>query len=207
MGLTGLGMAGFVFGHMAGNLLVFLGPEAFNRYGHAIVSNKPLLYTAETLLLIGVFIHMICGIWLTRDNKNARDGRYAVDPIDQKAASLPSRTMIHSGVIIAVFIVLHLLHFKFGQVYEVTYDGVTMRDLHRNLVEVFGNPVYVAWYVGALVLLGMHLKHGFEACWQSLGFRHPVYSALIAKLSWVYTGVVTLGFISQPLYVFFFHRG
>jgi succinate dehydrogenase / fumarate reductase, cytochrome b subunit len=204
MGLSGLVMSGFVLGHMAGNMLIFVGPEAFNKYGHAIVSNKILLYGTEAVLLLAVFAHMICGIWLTRDNRAARSNRYSVDPDEQKAASLPSRTMIHSGVIIAVFIVLHLLHFKYGEIYMVTYDGVEMRDLFRNVTEVFAKPVYVAWYVAALILLGMHLKHGFEACWQSLGFRHPVYSSLIAKLSWAYALVVTLGFLSQPLYVFLF---
>jgi succinate dehydrogenase / fumarate reductase, cytochrome b subunit len=203
MGLSGLAMSGFVLGHMAGNMLLFFGPEAFNKYGHAIVSNKILLYGAEGGLLLAVFIHMICGIWLTRDNRAARENRYAVDAGEQKAASLPSRTMIHSGVVIAVFIVLHLLHFKYGNHYDVTYDGVMMRDLHRTVTEVFQNPAYVIWYLAALVLLGMHLKHGFEACWQSLGFRHPVYSNLIAKLSWAYALAVSLGFISQPLYVFF----
>lgn len=202
MGLSGLAMSGFVLGHMSGNLLLFIGPEAFNKYGHAIVSNKILLYGAEGVLLLAVMVHMICGIWLTRDNRAARHGRYAVDPADQKAASLPSRTMIHSGVVIAVFIVLHLLHFKYGNYYEVTYDGVVMRDLFRTVGEVFHNPAYVIWYLVALTLLGMHLKHGFEACWQSLGFRHPVYTKIIAKLSWVYALVVALGFISQPLYVF-----
>lgn len=202
MGLSGLAMAGFVFGHMAGNLLVFLGPRVFNSYGHAIVSNKPLLYGTETGLLLAVFVHMICGIWLTRDNNNARKNRYEAPASHGKEASLPSRTMIHSGVVIAVFIVLHLLHFKFGTVYEITYDGVTMRDLHRNMLEVFSQPGYVAWYVFAVTLLGFHLKHGFEACWQSFGFRHPVYSKMIGKLSWAYSLVVALGFISQPLYVF-----
>lgn len=207
MGLSGLVMGGFVLGHMAGNLLVFVGPEAFNKYGHAIVSNKPLLYGTEAVLLLAVFIHMICGIWLTRDNKNARPSRYAVESNGDKEVSLASKTMIHSGVIIGVFIVLHLLHFKFGTYYSVAYDGVEMRDLFRNMLEVFSNPVYVAWYVGAVALLGFHLGHGMASCVQSLGFRHPVYSRYIDKGAKAYGLIVALGFISQPLFVFFFHRG
>lgn len=207
MGLSGLAMSGFVLGHMAGNMLVFVGAEAFNKYGHAIVTNKPLLFGAETVLLLAVFVHMICGIWLTRDNKAARESRYALSPNGTKESTLASRTMIHSGVIIAVFIVLHLIQFKFGHVYSVSYDGVEMRDLHRNLIEVFSNPIAVAWYFAAVALLGFHLCHGVEASLQSLGFRHPVYTKIIHKVALCYGTVVALGFISQPIYVFFFLRG
>lgn len=211
MGITGLILSGFVFGHMAGNMLIFAGPEFFNSYGHAIVSNKPLLYGSEAVLLLAVFLHMAFGIWLTKDNKAAAgaasDNRYAVSASKDKESPLSSRTMIYTGVVIAVFIVLHLLHFKYGEYYTIVHDGVEMRDLHRLVVELFHEPVYVAWYVGALVLLCMHLRHGFEACWQSLGFRHPVYSEYIYKISWAYALVVSLGFISQPLYVYFFYKG
>lgn len=207
MGLSGLAMGGFVLGHMSGNLLVFAGPEAFNKYGHAIVSNKILLYGSEAGLLLSVFIHMICGIWLTRDNKAARETPYAVEASRGKEASLPSKTMIHTGVVIAIFIVMHLIHFKFGAWYNVTYDGVEMRDLFRNMLETFSNPFYVAWYVAAVALLGFHLSHGIAASFQSLGFRHPVYTKIINKVSIAYGLIIALGFMSQPLYVFFFQRG
>ena len=105
-----------------------------------------------------------------------------------------------------VFLILHLITFKYGTHYSVTYGGVEMRDLHRLIVEVFQSPVYVGWYVVCLILLGLHLKHGFFAAFNSLGFRHPRYSVCLKCIAWFYCLIVTAGFLSQPLYVYFIYR-
>jgi succinate dehydrogenase / fumarate reductase cytochrome b subunit len=83
-------------------------------------------------------------------------------------------------------------------------NGVPMRDLHRLMVEVFKQPAYVLWYVISLVLLGFHLSHGFGSVFQSFGLREEKFGNSIKKLSWAYAIVVALGFLSQPIYIFFF---
>lgn len=204
MGLAGAGWTLFVAGHMAGNLLIFAGPEAFNRYGHAIVSNKPLLYGTEAFLIICLLTHVLLGINLTLQNKKAKPQKYAVSAVSEKKSSWASKTMAIHGTIILFFIIYHLITFKWGPVYMIEHGGETMRDLHRLVVEVFANPSYVVGYFVCLVLLGIHLSHGASSVFQSLGANHPRYTPLIKKAGWLYAVVVAGGFISQPLYVFFF---
>jgi succinate dehydrogenase / fumarate reductase cytochrome b subunit len=123
-------------------------------------------------------------------------------PSGAKGVSLASQTMAIQGTLILVFVITHLIGFKFGAYYETTVNGVVMRDLHRLVVEVFSNPVAVAWYVIALILLGMHLSHGFGSIFQSLGLRTRSNAEKLNKLSWAYAVIVAGGFLSQPIYVF-----
>jgi succinate dehydrogenase / fumarate reductase cytochrome b subunit len=203
MGFTGLVWAGFVFTHMAGNLLIFAGADIYNKYGHAIITN-PLLIPAEIFLVLALATHVFLAIKLTIENRAAKGSRYHAAPNGEKAGSLASRTMAIQGSLVLAFIILHIITFKFGTYYETTVSGVVMRDLHRLIVEVFQQPIYVVWYLVALVMLGFHLKHGFGSIFQSLGLKNDHYAPMINKLSCIYAIVVALGFISQPLYVFFF---
>jgi succinate dehydrogenase / fumarate reductase, cytochrome b subunit len=201
MGLCGGVWALFVFGHMAGNMLILVSAEMYNKYGHAIVSNKPLLYGTEAILLGTVLIHAFFGIMLSIENRKARPSKYAMSPSGEKRATTASRTMIYHGSILLFFIVYHLITFKYGTEYAVTYDGVEMRDLHRLVIEVFQNPMYVAGYIVCLGLLGWHLSHGVSSLFQTLGWNHPKYTPFIKVASCIYGVVITAGFISQPLYV------
>ena len=197
----------FVFGHMAGNMLILLGAEAYNKYGHAIITNKPLLYGTEAALIGAILVHVIVGFWLTYENRKAKPQKYAVAASSAKAAPRSSKTMIFHGSIILVFIILHINTFKYGTEYYATYGGVEMRDLHRLIVEVFQNPMYVLGYIVCLGLLGVHLSHGFGSVFQSFGFNHPKYTKTIKKVSWIYAIVVAGGFIVQPIYVYLIYRG
>lgn len=202
MGLTGLVWAGFVFGHMAGNFLLFVSADAYNTYGHLLTSSN-IIYVAEAVLIVALVIHIVCAVSLTYENRRSRgNSRYAMTPSGSKGVTLASRTMAVQGSLVLVFIITHLRGFKFGTVYETTVNGVVMRDLHKLVVEVFSNPLAVAWYVVALVLLGLHLSHGFGSIFQSLGLRTRSNAKTIDKLSWTYAIVVALGFLTQPIYVF-----
>lgn len=203
MGICGLVWTGFVLGHMAGNMLIWYSAEAFNKYGHAIVSNKPLLYTAEVVLLLSIIGHVVIGIWLTIENRKAAPQKYAVAATPQKRARFGSKTMAYQGTIILFFIIYHLITFKYGAYYTVTYDGVEMRDLARLMVEVFQQPGYVVGYIVCLILLGIHLSHGASSVLQTLGLGNPRYKNFVQTAAWFYAIVVAAGFISQPLYVFF----
>ncbi len=201
MGITGLIWAGFVLTHMAGNMLIFVSHDAYNAYGHAITSGK-LIYVAELVLVLALITHVFMAISLTKNNREAKGQRYAVAAAGKKKVSLASRTMAIQGSLILVFVILHLITFKYGQHYETNVDGVPMRDLAKLMEEVFQQPGYVAWYVVALIILGFHLKHGVGSTFQSLGLMEGTYRNVWAKLSVCYGIIVALGFISQPLYLF-----
>lgn len=205
MGLTGLVWMGFVFTHMAGNMLLLFSADSYNAYGHAIVSNKLLLYSAEVVLLLALIVHVTTAISLTIDNRAAKKTRYAVQPSGSKSTSVASRTMGLQGSLILFFIINHLITFKYGVVYETTVNGVQMRDLSRMLFEVFAQPGYVVWYVICLIILMFHLSHGVHSIFQSFGFLERKMQAGLKTFAWIYALVVAGGFLSQPLYVFFFH--
>ena len=202
MGLSGLAWSGFVLSHMIGNLLIFVSAESYNKYGHALVSN-PLIYIAEGGLVLALLLHLIFGMQLTKENKQARPEGYHAESSGAKAASPAQKSMIYTGSLILISIILHIITFKYGTHYTVDYGHGDIRDLHRLIIEVFSIRGYVFGYLVCLVLLGVHLSHGLQASFQSLGFRHPRYTPTIKIIGWVYSIVVAAGFISQPLYVYF----
>ena len=205
MGLTGLVWMGFIFGHMAGNMLLLVSADAFNAYGHAIVSNKILLYGAEVTLVLALIAHVVTAISLTVKNRSSRDTRYAVQPNGDKGARFASRTMALQGSILLAFIILHLIAFKYGAHYETTVNGVPMRDLHRLVIESFQQTGFVVWYVIALIIMMFHLSHGAHSIFQSFGILERKMQDNLRVFAWVYAAVVVGGFISQPLYVYFIH--
>lgn len=205
MGISGLVWAGFVFGHMAGNMLMFVSKDLYNAYGHALTSGY-MIYAIEAVLLSTIAGHVFFGFLLTYQNRVAKNQRYAVTPKGPKSGSLASRTMIFQGTIVLVFLILHLITFKYGAVYETTVNGVVMRDLHRLLIEVFQQPVYVVGYVVSLILLGVHLSHGVGSTLQSLGLKTTPNENTVRTISWVYGVVVAVGFLSQPIYIYLFNN-
>ncbi len=203
MGISAAIWAGFVLTHMAGNMLILVSAGAYNKYGHTLV-NSGILIPAEIVLVLALLTHVVMAIVLTVENRRARGNqRYAVTPKGEKGGSLASRTMAIQGSIILAFLIYHIITFKYGPVYQTTVEGVVMRDLHRLILEVFHQPIYVAWYTVCLILLGFHLKHGVASTFQSLGFKNDHYAPIIQKLSVAYGVIVALGFLSQPFYVYF----
>lgn len=202
--ITGLGMTLFVLSHMLGNMLILVSPQAYNEYGHALVSN-PAIYLAELLLVLALVFHMSLALLLAIRNGIARGGRgYAVTPNGEKGTACTAKTMWMQGLLLFVFIVLHLATFKYGQHYTVDYGKGEIRDLHRLVIEVFMQPGYVVWYVIALIALGMHLAHGVSSLFQTLGVNHPKYNLPIKIFGRAYAFIVLVGFLSQPIYVYFF---
>lgn len=206
VGLTGLGLSLFVLIHMLGNLLIFVSPEAYNLYSNTLITNRGI-YFAEAGLLLIFLVHIGMASWVSLLNIRARSSRYARFPSGPKGTSLIARTMWAQGAVILVFTVLHLITFKFGTLYEVEYDGLVVRDLHRLVIEVFQEPVYVIWYVFALLVLGFHLSHGVASSLQTFGINHPRYNPWFKKIGYAYALIVALGFIAQPLYVYLIHKG
>lgn len=206
IGVAGLALSGFVLMHMLGNLLIFISPKVYNEYGHAIVSN-PLLYAAEVGLVVFFLVHVVLALILTIKNFAARDHRYAMASSGAKATSLNTKTLWIQGILIFIFVILHLITFKYGAVYHIDYGKGEIRDLFRLMVEVFAQPGYVFWYIFCVLLLGFHLIHGLASSFQTMGLNHPRFQPIIKKISLVYGVVVAAGFISQPIYMFFFFKG
>lgn len=199
VGLTGLGISLFTLTHMAGNLLLFVGPEAYNSYSYHLVTN-PLLPVAEIGLVVMFLAHIFYTVQLTAANRAARGmGNYQRPSNPLKGGSIAVRTAILSGLLLLAFVILHLITFKWGTYYSVTYGNVEMRDLYRLVSEKFHEPGYVAWYEFCLLLLGLHLSHGFSATFQSLGVS-SVRRCAVKKLGYAFAVIVAGGFIAQPLF-------
>jgi succinate dehydrogenase / fumarate reductase cytochrome b subunit len=203
VGVTGLLLCGFLLTHMAGNLLIFGGADLYNQYAHALTSNKVFLYTAEAGLVVLFLVHLGLAMSLTIENRRARSAKYFVQPADDAAATIAARSMIHTGMLIFVFLIWHLITFKYGPWYETQLNGVMVRDLYRLMMEVFQSPGYVTMYFVAMIVVWFHLSHAVTSAFQSLGLRFSREGCLAKKVGTAFSILVALGFVSQPLYVFF----
>lgn len=195
MATTGLLLCGFLITHLLGNFALLVGPDAFNLYAHKLMSMKPFIYVAE-IGLAGLFLmHLSLAIKLELENKKARgDARYYMKVKTGKGATLMSSTMPYTGMVLFIFLISHLIHFKYGAYYETTVDGVVMRDLYKVCMEYFANPVGVAWYVLAMICAGLHTAHGFSSAFQSFGWNSPKYFPCTKKLGYIYAISVAGGF-------------
>lgn len=199
MALTGLLLIGFLIVHMSGNLLIFSSAEAFNEYSHKLISN-PLIYVAEFALLVLFVAHFLSGILVTLNNWAARPEPYvrkeAAGYTSHKTVS--SATMIWTGIVVLVFVPLHIYTFKFGTYYASATDP-KVRDLYRLVIEDFQNPLLVAWYVVAMVLVGFHLWHGFGSAFESLGMA---YRKPLRRFGQLLAVVLAGGFLIIPVVIY-----
>lgn len=200
--ITGLGLLGFTAVHLAGNLLLLAGSDSFNAYGHTLVSN-PFIGVVQLGLLAFFVIHISMAATVTLQNVSARGKRYYVKNRTGRGETIASMTMPYTGVILLVFIILHLINFKYGTHYETTVDGVVMRDLYKLVVEYFANPLYVAWYVFAMLALGLHTGHGLQSSLQTWGLNHPKYTPTVKVISVAYGIAVAIGYSSLAIFCYF----
>ena len=211
MASTGFLLFLFVIGHLLGNLQVFLGAEMINRYGNLLQTNIEILWPVRIALIVVVIIHIWSATKLTMENRAARPVAYA--QWEPTAASYASRTMMVSGVIVAVFIIYHLLHFT-AMVQAVNFTGHDFKarpefydassgyhDIHRMMVVGFSNVWVSIFYIVGVGLLCLHLSHGTSAMWQSLGWKKRAYGPFLdAAAKWV-SALIFLGYISIPIAV------
>ena len=200
---TGLALFGFLVTHLAGNLLILAGPGAFNAYSHKLISN-PLIYVAEAGLALLFVVH----IWKTVGNyvrnRGARPVAYEVKkPAGHTSRkTLSSTWMIFSGTMILIFLVLHIKTLKFGAYYASAEPGV--RDIYRLTVETFNKPGYVIWYVVAMILVGMHLRHGIASALQSLGAFPDGMKRKVLTAGAIVAVLIAGGFALIPVWVYLF---
>ncbi len=204
MSLTGLGLALFLITHVAANLLVLVDGAKLNAYSHALISNEALLFSAEAGLL-GIFLlHIYVAIRLTRMNRAARPIAYAsMKDTGRSRRWFGSSNMGITGLLILIFVIYHLIHFKWGTYYTTIQDGVEMRDLSALIREEFHETFEVLLYVGAMIVIAIHLWHGIRSLFDTLGVAKSSWDKLFWALSRAYVILVMGGFTMIPLWIYF----
>lgn len=205
-GITGIGLMFFLITHLAGNLTIFGDSEAFNVYTYTLESLGPFLYVIEAGLAFFFLYHAILGISIWRQRKKARKEGY--DTYQTKGGpshqSLASKSMIWTGFIILIFLVLHIWHFKFGATDMVMLESVGEqgRDLRALIISEFQKPLIAFGYIAVLALVILHLSHGAWSAFTSLGMKHNETSKKVQIGAYIFAIVLMLGFIFIPLYIF-----
>jgi succinate dehydrogenase / fumarate reductase cytochrome b subunit len=193
MALTGIVLLGFLVGHLAGNLLVFVGPQKLNDYAKFLKSNLALLWGVRLLLLASVAVHVVAAVRLTRLKAEARPVPYAGKRAH--GSSYASRTMMWSGPVIALFVVYHLLHFTTGHLHP-TFDP---ENVYRNMTEAFTRPIVASIYILAMTGLGFHLAHGAWSTLQTLGLNRPHLDLTLRRAGLLVAVVIAAGFVAIPV--------
>lgn len=194
MALTGLSFIGFLAVHLAGNLTIYGGSHAFNAYAEKLHSVGGLLVVFEFGLLALALVHVITGLTLFLQNFKARPVRYHTDA-PAGGRTLSSKTMPYTGILILAFVIFHLLNFSF-----IDKAG---RSIFTIVATAFQSPFYVILYVIAMILVALHVRHGFWSAFQTLGANHPKYMPAITALSLLLGIAFGIGFGLLPLYITF----
>jgi succinate dehydrogenase / fumarate reductase cytochrome b subunit len=207
MALTGIILVGFVIGHLVGNLQIFCPPDKINGYAEFLHGMGPLLWVARIGLLAAVVVHIWAAVVLTLENRRARGvSRYGVK--NTIRATLASRTMRLTGLVVLAFLVYHLLHFTLGGVqrdvfksalpeYKLTQDyhiagisvvpaGKEVADVHSMMVYGFQNVPVSIFYIIAVGLLSFHLLHGMDSMFQTFGWRNHRWSAGLRQIAVIF---------------------
>lgn len=201
MALSALFLLVFLLQHFLINILSVFSPAAFNSASHFMGTFWLIQYIFQPILIAGVLFHFIMGFVLELQNRNAREVRYAFNKPSANSTWM-SRNMMWSGLTILAFLVLHFIDFWIPEMvhkYVETNPEDPTRYYHE-LVVKFENPIRVGAYVVAFVLLAMHLLHGFQSAFQSVGLRHPKYLGTIKTLGKLYAIILPLGFIFIALF-------
>ena len=197
MALSGIILFAYVVAHMLGNMQIYLGSEVINRYAHFLHSNEGMLWTARIVLLAAVLVHAVAGIQLWARKRDARPIPYRNKENIQ--ATPASRTMIWTGVIIAVFIVYHVLDLTVGTARSAPYEHL---NAAFNVIRGFGpgQTLPVIAYCVAMVALGFHLWHGVYSMFGTLGLEHPGYMEGVRRIAALAATLIALANISVPVF-------
>jgi succinate dehydrogenase / fumarate reductase cytochrome b subunit len=212
MALSGLFLLVFLLQHMSINMLSVISPDLFNEVSQFMGTNPLVQGLLQPVLMFGVLFHLGMGIKLELENRAARPVKYAMNNGGANSTWM-SRNMIITGITVMLFLILHLYDFWVHEM-QVKYLQGDMSGLidpmiadsgyryWQELHEKFHDPVRVALYVVSFVFLALHLLHGFQSAFQSVGFNHRKYTPVIKKLSNIYAIVVPLGFVVVAVYHF-----
>lgn len=215
MSISGIALVLFVIVHLLGNLTLYVKDDgaAFNQYAAALHSLGPLLWVAEVGLLVVFLLHIVWAFRISLQNRKARGVAYD-QGIRTKGGpsnlSPASRNMFLTGLVLLVFLIVHVGNFRFGKYFAestTVVDGVTTFNTFQIAVDTFTNPFMMLFYVVCIAFLGFHLRHGFWSALQSLGAMKPEWSKAIYTVGLLVAAVLALGFLGIPIFVFFAYGG
>ncbi|MEI8341250.1 MAG: succinate dehydrogenase cytochrome b subunit [Verrucomicrobiota bacterium] len=202
--LTGLVLIGYVFGHLAGNLQIFLAPKYINQYATFLHSLGPALYVIRSFLLVCFFAHILTTILLAKQNRDARPQQYAIKASRQ--SSFATRTMVFGGLFVLCFVIFHLLQFTM----RLTPDIKAIEhppfmsgeyDCYNMVILSFQKPLISIFYIIGLFALCLHLSHGFQSLVQTLGLTSRKWVCVLEIGSRALAWVIFVGYISIPVSV------
>lgn len=205
-GLTGVFLVLFIIFHLGGNLAIFGEPDAMNRYSMTLHELGPLLWFARIGLLAVFLIHAWIGISIWLKKRKARPNKYEVysskgGPSKQ---SLSSRSMAFTGIVLFIFVILHVNTFALGDTGTVMIDGKETHDIKTLVIDTFQNSAgYAFGYAFVMLLLGTHLGHGIWSAFTSLGMKSKKLSAAMYTIGGILAVVFAVGFLFIPLYIYF----
>ncbi len=208
--ITGVILYLFIMVHLLGNLQLFeSSPDPFNLYANFLEKFEGIITIIEIGLLISILFHIVVGTTVYINKLKARPEGYiktgSAGPPSRKTIS--STTMIYTGIVIAVFIIIHIITFKYGpgidEGYVSNINGTQVRDLYRLVVETFSKPGYVIWYVAAMIFLGFHLRHAFWSAFQSMGWTNPKFLPILYVAGVILAILMAMGFIIIPIWIYF----
>lgn len=204
MALSGLALVGFLVGHLSGNLLVFIGPEAINAYAKGLRDYLAVLWILRLGLIGSAVLHIYCGIKLTQLNRAAKPIKYTAPSGYNSTvqASRASKSMILTGLVILSFLLYHLAHLTFRWTHP-EFAQLGHYEVYSMLMMSFQSPILVAFYCISVILLMMHLNHGIRSLFQTLGINHNRYNKLLDLFGPGLSTLLALGFLSIPLAIMF----
>ncbi len=194
MAITGLFFCLFLLLHVIDNMMVYRGETAFNMYVKSLHSFPLLISVIEIVLIFFALLHVSFGLFLFYQNWKARPVRYSVKKW-AGGRTISSSLMPYTGLYILVFIVVHLINFRFA-----LEEGKTIYSMMK---AAFSDPLYVAFYTFSMVVVALHIRHGFWSAFQTLGFNHPKYMPFIQRLSVILAVVIAISMGSVPVYFYF----
>ena len=212
LAVTGSALFLFVLAHLAGNLQFYLGPNTINAYGHLFQDNENLRWPIRLALLMTVGLHAWTATRLSITNRKARPIGYEGNP-PPVAASYASRTMLMTGLIMAVFVIYHLLHFTarvpavnltgqdFSTLMEPSEHGDERHNIFAMMVLGFRQPLVSMVYLVGVGLLCFHLSNGIRAVFQSLGLKNGKWDPVVNRVAPVIAWLLFLGYASIPVSV------
>ncbi len=209
MPLSGFFLLIFLLQHFIINSLSVISADAFNNASHFMGTNPLIQFVMQPVLIFGVLFHLLMGINLELQNKKARPVKYSYNKPGENSSWM-SRNMIITGIMVMLFLGLHFYDFWLPEI-KTKFINRDMSGLLANgeglryfeeLQHKFVNPIRVGIYCLAFVFLALHLLHGFQSAFQSVGFRHNRYTPTIKKLGNIYAIIIPLGFVAIALFHF-----
>ena len=209
MAATGLALGLFVIVHLLENLTLYSpNGDMINTWAAQLEGLGYILKLLEWGLFAAIIVHVITAIQVTLTSKGAR--AIAYENTKSKGGptknTVTSRNMIVTGLVLGIFLAIHIYQFRFGpgieDGYTTTVNGVMVHDLYRIVVETFSQIRWVAFYCSVMIFLGFHLRHGYWSAFQSLGVMNPRWSKPIYTFGFLLAILLTVGFFFIPIYIY-----